>query len=87
MRTAFSGASRIGGSGDVPPENSSKKKSEFYSGTVIVVPGIILGEMVSALASFRALVGGNSNNALHVGALALNVNNALSNANWNIGPA
>ncbi len=54
---------------------------------MIVVPGIILGEMVSALASFRALVGGNSNNALHVGALALNVNNALSNANWNIGAA
>lgn len=40
-----------------------------------------------ALGPFRALVGGNSNNGLHVGALALNLNNALSNANWNIGSA
>ena len=40
-----------------------------------------------ALGPFRALVGGNCNNGLHVGALALNVNNALSNANWNIGAA
>lgn len=43
--------------------------------------------MVYALGPFRALVGGNSNNGLHVGALALNLNNALSNANWNIGSA
>ena len=43
--------------------------------------------MVYALGLFRALVGGNSNNALHVGALALNVNNAVSNVNWNIGAA
>lgn len=43
--------------------------------------------MVYVLGLFRALVGGNSNNGLHVGALALNLNNALSNANWNIGSA
>lgn len=71
----------------IPRINSSKKKSRFYPGIVIAVPEIFLGEMVSALASFRALVGGNSNNALHVGALALNVNNAVSNVNWNIGAA
>lgn len=71
----------------LPRINSSKKKSRFYLGIVIAVPEIFLGEMVSALASFRALVGGNSNNALHVGALALNVNNAVSNVNWNIGAA
>lgn len=34
-----------------------------------------------------ALVGGNCNNGFHVGCLALNVNNAVSNANWNIGAA
>ena len=71
----------------IPRINSSKKKSRFYPGIVSAVPGIFLGERVSALASFRALVGGASNNALHVGALALNVNNAVSNVNWNIGAA
>ena len=47
----------------------------------------MLGLLGYALGPFRALVGGNCNNGLHVGALALNVNNALSNANWNIGSA
>ncbi len=36
---------------------------------------------------FRALAGGNCNNGFHDGALYLNVNNAVSNANWNIGAA
>ena len=57
----------------IPRINSSKKKSRFYPGIVIAVPGIFLGEMVSALASFRALVGGASNNALHVGMQVENV--------------
>lgn len=43
--------------------------------------------MVYALGLFRALVGGICSSGLLVGALALNVNNALSNANWNIGSA
>ena len=34
-----------------------------------------------------ALVGGNCNNGLHVGPSYLNLNNAVSNANWNIGPS
>lgn len=34
-----------------------------------------------------AIVGGNSNNGLHVGASAVNLNNLVSNANWNIGAA
>lgn len=71
----------------IPRINSSKKKSRFYPGIVIAVPGIFLGEMVSALASFRALVGGDSNDALHVGALALRVHTAVSVVNWNIGAA
>jgi hypothetical protein len=32
-----------------------------------------------------AIVGGNCNNDLHVGAFAVNLNNAFSNTNWNIG--
>lgn len=32
-----------------------------------------------------ALVGGNCNNGLHVGADYLNLNNGAGNANWNIG--
>ena len=30
-----------------------------------------------------ALVGGNSNNRYHVGAFYSNLNNTISNANWN----
>jgi hypothetical protein len=37
--------------------------------------------------SSDAIVGGNSNNGFPDGAFALNVNNALSNSNWNIGAA
>ena len=38
-------------------------------------------------ACFRAIVGGNCNNGAKGGAFALNVNNAVSNTNWNIGAA
>ena len=71
----------------IPRINSSKKKSRFYPGIVIAVPGIFLGEMVSALASFRALVGGGSAGALRVGALALSVSDAVSHVYWGIGAA
>lgn len=43
--------------------------------------------MVYALGLFRALVGGTCDVGLHVGALALHVNNALSYAYWSIGSA
>lgn len=43
--------------------------------------------MVYALGLFRALVGGDCINGLLVGALALNVSNALSSANWAVGSA
>lgn len=33
----------------------------------------------------RSLVGGNSNNASRVGGLYTNLNNAVSNADWNVG--
>ena len=35
----------------------------------------------------RAYVGGNSNNGLLCGAFAVNLNNTVSNADWNIGAA
>ena len=34
-----------------------------------------------------ALVGGNSNNRYHVGTFYSNLNNTISNANWNIDAA
>ena len=34
---------------------------------------------------FPALVGGNCNNGSNCGGSALNLNNSVSNANWNIG--
>lgn len=34
-----------------------------------------------------AIVDGNSNNDAHVGTFYLNLNNTVSNANWNIGTA
>ena len=71
----------------IPRINSSKKKSRFYPGIVIAVPGIFLGELVSALASFRALVGGGSSDALRVGALALRVSAAVSYVSWSVGAA
>lgn len=46
--------------------------------------------MVGALGLGRcsgAIVGGNCNNGLHVGGSAVNLNNLVSNANWNIGAA
>ena len=46
---------------------------------------IFLGDLVSVLVSCRALVGGACSDGSHCGALALNLNNPLSNANWNIG--
>nr|DAJ11654.1 MAG TPA: hypothetical protein [Caudoviricetes sp.] len=39
------------------------------------------------LRALRALVGGNCNNGLHVGASCVNLNNLVSNSNWNIGAA
>ena len=38
-------------------------------------------------ASCYALVGGDCLHGLHVGPFALNLNNAVSNTNWNIGAA
>ena len=35
----------------------------------------------------RAIVGGNCNNRAHYGAFYVNLNNPLSNANWNNGAA
>lgn len=35
----------------------------------------------------RAIVGGNSENGLHCGASAVNLNNLVSNSNWNISAA
>lgn len=35
----------------------------------------------------RAIVGGNCNNGLLVGASCVNLNNLVSNSNWNIGAA